>query len=62
MAQCTSLAPQSIMHLMQGVLGPSTDNDTSKMPPTVRRDKRDTHIGKMQVCLKSWLNCWGQGP
>ena len=58
-ALCTSLTPQSVVHIAQGVLGPSTDNGMSKMPPTVRRDERDTHSGKMQVNLKSWFSIVG---
>jgi hypothetical protein len=41
--------PGSIAFLAQGMLSPSTDNGVSKMPPTVRRDKIITHIGKMRV-------------
>jgi len=32
--------------LAQGMLGPSTDNGMSKMPPTVRRDERILTLGR----------------
>jgi len=61
-AQNVSPTPGSVTSLTQGMLGPSTDNGASKMPPTVRRDEIITHSGKLQVKLMSWFNCWGQGP
>jgi hypothetical protein len=45
-AQDASPTPGSVASLVQGMLGPSTDNGVSKMPPTVRRDEIITHSGK----------------
>ena len=61
-AWCTSLTPQSVMHLAQGVLGPSTDYGASKTPPTVRRDEIITHIGKMRVKFEVLVQLLGAGP
>ena len=61
-AQDVSPTPGSITSLMQGMLGPSTDYGTSKMPLAVRRDEIITHIRKMQVRFEVLVQLLGAGP